>query len=163
VTRFHNGRPAATALALVDNLASERTPDRDQASDSHPQRLGTPTMSRRPHHVCHLREQGMTDTPNRRPTTAAPRPESPTVVLGSRVRVRDADGEHEYTMCTRVTADAPPGRVSLDSPVGRALLGRRRGEEVRVQTPGGIRLLTVVDVAATTAPSSAGSAGWCEA
>jgi transcription elongation GreA/GreB family factor len=60
--------------------------------------------------------------------------------------VRDTDGEHEYTMVRRATAGAPP---SVDSPVGRALLGRRPGEQVRVQTPGGVRLLTVVDVATT--------------
>jgi transcription elongation GreA/GreB family factor len=105
----------------------------------------------------------MTDIPDRRPaTTTVPRPESRTVVLGSRVRVRDADGEHEYTMFSRATADAPPGCVSLGSPVGRALLGRRRGDQVRVQTPGGVRLLTVVDVTSTVETSSAGSAGRCE-
>ena len=105
----------------------------------------------------------MTDIPERRPTTAVPKPESLTVVLGPRVRVRDADGEHEYTMLTRATADASPGCVSLGSPVGRALLGCRRGDQVQVQTPGGVRLLTVVDVTATVEPPSAGSAGWCEA
>jgi transcription elongation GreA/GreB family factor len=100
----------------------------------------------------------MTDIPERRPTTAAPRPESLTIVLGSRVRVRDADGEHEYTMLTRATADASPGCVSLGSPVGRALLGRRTGERVQVQTPGGVRLLTVVDVTAAGEPSAAETA-----
>jgi transcription elongation factor GreA len=97
------------------------------------------------------------------PTTAVPQPESRTVALGSRVRVGDADGEHEYTMVTRVTVDAPPESVSVGSPVGRALLGCRPGEQVRVQTPGGVRLLTVVDVAPTETPPSAGSAGRCEA
>jgi transcription elongation factor GreA len=72
---------------------------------------------------------------------------------GSRVRVRDTDGEHEYTMVTRATAGAPPECVSIGSPVGSALLGRRPGEQVRIQTPGGVRLLTVVDVAVTAAPS----------
>jgi transcription elongation factor GreA len=85
------------------------------------------------------------------------------VVPGSRVRVRDTDGEHEYTMVARVVAGAPPECVSTASPVGRALLGRRPGEQVRVQTPGGVRLLTVVDVAATEAPSSGGRARACEA
>lgn len=106
----------------------------------------------------------MTDMPDPTPPmTAVPEPESRTVVLGSRVRVRDADGEHEYAMVTRVTVDAPAESVSVGSPVGRALLGCRPGEQVRVQTPGGVRLLTVVDVAPTAAPPSAGSAGRCEA
>jgi hypothetical protein len=69
------------------------------------------------------------------PTTDATVPRC-IVVLGSRVWVRDTDGEH--------------------APVGRALLGRRLGDQVQVTTPGGVRLLTVVDVV-TTAPSSSTS------
>jgi hypothetical protein len=69
--------------------------------------------------------------------------------LGSRVRVRDADGEEEeYTIVRRGEADPGQGRISTESPVGRALLGGRRGDEVTVQTPGGIRALTIVGVAA---------------
>jgi transcription elongation factor GreA len=89
------------------------------------------------------------------PATTAPVPRNGTIVPGSRVRVRDTDGEHEYTMVTRAAASTPSGCVSVDSPVGRALLGRGPGEQVRVQTPGGVRLLTVVDVATTGAPGGA--------
>ena len=89
-------------------------------------------------------------------------PRNGTVVLGSRVRVRDTDGEHEYTMVTKVTVGAPSECVSIGSPVGRALLGRRLGDQVHVRTPGGVRLLTVVDVAATAPSFSAGSARRCE-
>jgi transcription elongation factor GreA len=96
------------------------------------------------------------------PATTATVPRNGTVVLGSRVRVRDTDGEHEYTMVARATVGAPPVCVSVGSPVGRALLGRRPGEQVRVQTPGGVRLLTVVDVAATATTSSARNARACE-
>jgi hypothetical protein len=39
----------------------------------------------------------------------------------------------------------------------------RKARQVQVQTPGGVRLLTVVDVTAAVEPSSAGSAGRCEA
>jgi hypothetical protein len=66
---------------------------------------------------------------------------------GSRVRVRDADGE-EYTLVRRSEADPAHGRISTESPVGRALLRGRRGDEVEVQTPGGIRALTIVELAA---------------
>jgi transcription elongation GreA/GreB family factor len=94
------------------------------------------------------------------PATVATVSRNGTVVLGSRAQVRDTDGEREYTM---VMAGAPPECVSTGSPVGRALLGRRLGEQLRVQTPGGVRLLTVVDVAATAPSSSADSARTCEA
>jgi transcription elongation GreA/GreB family factor len=67
--------------------------------------------------------------------------------LGSRVRVRDAHGEEEYTIVRRGEADPTHGRISTESPVGRALLGGRRGDEVRVQTPGGARELIIVEVA----------------
>ncbi|MDB5114125.1 MAG: Transcription elongation factor, GreA/GreB region, prokaryotic domain protein [Chloroflexi bacterium] len=97
------------------------------------------------------------------PATTATVPWNGVVVPGSRVRVRDTDGEHEYTLVTRVTAGAPPECVSTGSPVGRALLGRSPSEQVRVQTPGGVRLLRVVDVAATAASSSDGRARRCEA
>ncbi len=90
-------------------------------------------------------------------------PPNDIVVPGCRVRVRDGDGEHDYTMVTRAAVGAPPVSISTGSPVGRALLGRRPGEHVRVQTPGGVRLLTVVDVAGSAAPSSAGIARPCEA
>jgi transcription elongation factor GreA len=95
--------------------------------------------------------------------TTATVPWNGVVVPGSRVRVRDTDGEHEYTMVTRVTAGAPPECVSTGSPVGRALLGRSPGEQVRVQTPGGVRLLTIVDVGDSATPSAAGSARVCQA
>jgi transcription elongation GreA/GreB family factor len=68
---------------------------------------------------------------------------------GSRVRVRDADGEEEdYTVVRKGEDDPAQGRISTESPVGRALLGGRRGDEVTVQTPGGIRALTIVELAA---------------
>jgi transcription elongation factor GreA len=68
---------------------------------------------------------------------------------GSRVRVRDADGEEEeYTVVRKGDADPTQGRISTESPVGRALLGGRRGDEVTALTPGGIRALTIVEVAA---------------
>jgi transcription elongation factor GreA len=97
------------------------------------------------------------------PTATATAPGNGIVVPGSRVRVRDTDGEHEYTMVTRVTAGAPPECVSTGSPVGRALLGRSPSEQVRVQTPGGVRLLTIVDVGDSATPSAAGSARACQA
>jgi Transcription elongation factor, GreA/GreB, C-term len=63
-----------------------------------------------------------------------------------RVRDRDEEGEEEYTMVRSAEADAALGLISVESPVGSALLGRRRGDEVEVQTPGGVRRFTVVDV-----------------
>jgi transcription elongation factor GreA len=70
------------------------------------------------------------------------------VALGSTVTVKDADGvEEEYTIVGSVEADPRHGMISNESPVGRALLGKRVGEQASVVAPGGSFDLTVVRVA----------------
>jgi hypothetical protein len=141
-------RLRCSALALVDGITMGQVPDAPPNG-----LLGgdTPCATNG--------KTGRTGMPDASEPTAATVPRNGIVVPGSRVRVRDTDGEHEYTMVTRATAGAPPECVSIGSPVGSALLGRRPGEQVRVQTPSGVRLLTVVDVAAMAAPSCAESVG----
>lgn len=66
------------------------------------------------------------------------------VRLGSRVTVVDAEGVEEvYTIVGSAEADPKTGRVSNESPIGRALLGRRAGDRVSVLAPGGSFELTV--------------------
>ncbi|MDE2969748.1 MAG: GreA/GreB family elongation factor [Chloroflexota bacterium] len=43
-------------------------------------------------------------------------------------------------------ADPAHGRISNESPVGHALLGKRVGEEVDVHAPGGEQVFTLVDI-----------------
>ncbi len=69
-----------------------------------------------------------------------------TVKVGSRVRVRDEDGEEEVTIVAECEADAFADRISAESPFGRALLGHQVGERVRFGAPGGIVGVTVVAV-----------------
>ncbi len=66
--------------------------------------------------------------------------------LGSTVCCRDAEGEHRCTLVVPADANPLEGRISVASPVGRALLGRAGGEEVDVATPGGMRPLTILSV-----------------
>jgi transcription elongation factor GreA len=66
--------------------------------------------------------------------------------LGSRVRVHDSDGEVEFCVVEAGDADAVAERVSAESPLGRALIGRRVGDEVRFRAPLGVRAVTVVRV-----------------
>jgi len=60
---------------------------------------------------------------------------------GSRVKLRDLVKEIdiEYKLVTSEEADASQGMISTTSPIGRALLGRRVGDEIKVQTPAGIK------------------------
>lgn len=68
------------------------------------------------------------------------------VRLGSTVVVADEYGESTYTVVGPAEADPGAGRISNQSPVGRALLGRRADDRVDVQAPGGTREVRVVRV-----------------
>jgi len=71
----------------------------------------------------------------------------PSVEVGSTVLLRDETGEEEqYTIVGAMEAEPGAGRISNQSPVGRALLGRRPGETVEVETPMGKRKLTIVAI-----------------
>ena len=71
-----------------------------------------------------------------------------TAGLGSRVRVIDktTGRESAYTLVSAVDADAAAGRLSIDSPVGRVLVGARAGDVVEVETPKGTRALEVAAI-----------------
>jgi transcription elongation factor GreA len=65
---------------------------------------------------------------------------------GSRVRLRDLakSAEIEYKLVTSEEADAAQGLISTTSPIGKALLGRRVGDEIEVQTPAGVKEFEVI-------------------
>ncbi|MGA8231289.1 MAG: GreA/GreB family elongation factor, partial [Candidatus Acidiferrales bacterium] len=52
--------------------------------------------------------------------------------------------EIEYKLVTTEEADASKGLISTTSPIGRALLGKKVGDEVKVVTPGGTKDFSVV-------------------
>ncbi len=56
-------------------------------------------------------------------------------VLGSTVKIEMDDGIDEFTIVGRVEADPSKKRISNESPLGSALVGARKGEEVEVATP----------------------------
>jgi len=65
---------------------------------------------------------------------------------GSRVWLLDLqkDTKVEYKLVTPEEADAENGCISTSSPIGRAILGRRVGDEVKVQTPAGAKEFEIV-------------------
>lgn len=84
-----------------------------------------------------------------RATTLDPAEREPGVVgVGSTVTVRwEADGEETYTIVEPAEVDSGAGRISYESPVGQALVERRAGERVAVETLAGPAWLEVVAVA----------------
>jgi transcription elongation factor GreA len=70
-----------------------------------------------------------------------------TVTLGSHVTIESDFGLETYTILGSSEADPARGVVSHVSPLGRALLGRRVGEQARFATPGGEFVCRVVEIA----------------
>jgi transcription elongation factor GreA len=69
------------------------------------------------------------------------------VGFGSTVEVEDAGGRRTtYTLVSAPEAAPGDGKVSVDSPVGKVLLGARVGDERALTTPRGQRLLTVLTI-----------------
>jgi transcription elongation factor GreA len=68
------------------------------------------------------------------------------VGLGSTVVVLDTkrDEEITYNLVTSEEADAANGKISTTSPIGRALLNREVGDEVKVTSPGGVKELEIL-------------------
>ncbi len=68
------------------------------------------------------------------------------VGLGSTVVV-DLDGEEErYTIVGAIEAKPAAGLISNESPIGKALLGKRPGQAAQVATPGGVTKMRVLRI-----------------
>ncbi len=69
------------------------------------------------------------------------------VILGSTVKVKsDAGKAQEYTIVGPAEADPADGKISNESPVGRALIGKRVNDEVQVNVPRGIITLKITKI-----------------
>lgn len=69
---------------------------------------------------------------------------SETVEIGSRVTVVDTQGKRfKYVIVGSTEADPSEGKISNESPVGKALLGHAVGEEAEVATPSGTVKLSI--------------------
>jgi len=70
------------------------------------------------------------------------------VGLGSSVTVLDLtkDEEITYRLVTSEDADVAAGRISTTSPIGKGLLGKQVGDSVKVQIPGGMREMEIIQL-----------------
>lgn len=68
-------------------------------------------------------------------------------VFGATVEVAEASGETAtWQIVGEDEADIKEGRISVSSPIARALIGKEAGESVEVQTPGGLKRYEIIDV-----------------
>lgn len=69
------------------------------------------------------------------------------VSLGSVVHLRNSDErEYRYMLVGAYEANPSAGRISNESPVGKALLGHKVGDLVLVSTPGGVKEYTILTI-----------------
>jgi transcription elongation factor GreA len=70
-----------------------------------------------------------------------------TVRIGTEVELETDSGKKRvYKLVETFEADAKAGLISDQSPVGKALLGHREGDEVHVSTPGGVTSYVILSI-----------------
>jgi transcription elongation factor GreA len=69
------------------------------------------------------------------------------VVLGSRVTLKNDGKSKEFQVVGTVEADPLNGKISDESPIGQALLGKKLGEEVEIKTPAETSCYEIVSIA----------------
>ena len=69
------------------------------------------------------------------------------ITMGSRVTVREVGEEDEETYAIVGSQEANPilGRISDESPLGRSLMGKKKGEKIEFEAPGGIIHYEIID------------------
>lgn len=69
------------------------------------------------------------------------------VVLGSSVKMSSNNGKHkEFQVVGTVEADPLNGKISDESPIGKALLGKSVGEEIEIKTPAETTIYKITDI-----------------
>ncbi|MGA0792253.1 MAG: transcription elongation factor GreA, partial [Burkholderiaceae bacterium] len=70
------------------------------------------------------------------------------VVFGTSVQLLDLESDQEsvYQVVGEDEADLKLGKISISSPIARALIGKSAGDVVSVQTPGGAREVEILEV-----------------
>ncbi|MCD8157374.1 MAG: transcription elongation factor GreA [Clostridiales bacterium] len=70
------------------------------------------------------------------------------VNLGNKVKIYDNEFEEEdiYTIVGSAEADPMKGKISNESPIGRALLGHKPGDDVPVETPDGTIIIKLLEI-----------------
>jgi transcription elongation factor GreA len=70
------------------------------------------------------------------------------VVFGATVDLYDVEGDKDvtYQIVGEMEADIKHNKISITSPIARALIGKSVGDTVEVQAPGGVREYEIVDV-----------------
>lgn len=70
------------------------------------------------------------------------------IVFGATVKLHDIDSDEEveYQIVGAHESDISSGKISIESPIARAMIGKTEGDEVKVKAPNGIRTYEVLEI-----------------
>jgi transcription elongation factor GreA len=70
------------------------------------------------------------------------------IIIGSTTELKDlSDGEQfSYTLVSEVEADFSQGKISVSSPIGKTLLGHKKGDEVQIRVPAGMLTYKILSI-----------------
>lgn len=70
------------------------------------------------------------------------------VYIGAKLKIMDMDSKEEisYTLVAEDEADYATGKISVNSPVGKSLLGAKKGDIVNIKIPAGILKYKILDI-----------------
>lgn len=75
------------------------------------------------------------------------KPRGGKVVLGSVVKLKSGSKLKQFQVVGTVEADPLNGKISDESPIGKALLGKKEGEKVEIKTPAESAMYTIAEIA----------------
>ncbi|MCG8670870.1 MAG: transcription elongation factor GreA [Pseudomonadales bacterium] len=75
-------------------------------------------------------------------------PHSGKVIFGTTIDILDVDTDQEttYQIVGDDEADIKANKLSVNSPIARGLVGKMEGDEVQIETPGGVRCYEILEV-----------------
>jgi len=70
------------------------------------------------------------------------------VVFGATVKLHDIDNGEEvkYQIVGQFESDISSGKISVESPIARAMIGKTEGDEIKVGAPNGIRTFEILEI-----------------
>ncbi len=74
------------------------------------------------------------------------RKEKDKVQIGSTVSLESNNGKDKFQIVGSEEADVLEGKISFESPLGEALLGKKKGDSVRINTPDGIKGCRIIEI-----------------
>ncbi|MFA5089944.1 MAG: transcription elongation factor GreA [Candidatus Omnitrophota bacterium] len=70
------------------------------------------------------------------------------VLIGAKVKLKDikTEEELEYTLVSEVESDYEQGKISVSSPLGKGLMGHKKGETIEIKIPAGVLCYKILKI-----------------